>query len=115
MFGDPKNRKHRPARSYLRPHQVCGDSGAQFDDEDESQQHGEGDGHAVVLLDGPTTPEEGDAEDDASNHHKQHGRVEKLITQKVQVLTVSTLDHTARDDQGQTSDLKKEKNIYRRD
>ena len=62
----------------------------------------------MVLLDGAAAAEEGDAEDDASNHHQQHGRVEELIAQKVQVLAVSTLDHPTCNDQGQTGNLQEE-------
>jgi hypothetical protein len=60
-----------------------------------------------VLLDGATTAEKGDKEDDTSHNHQEHRSVEKRVTQKVQVVAVDALDHAASDDQCQSSDLQK--------
>ncbi len=60
----------------------------------------------MVLLDGTAASEKGDEENDAANHDQQHGRVEKGVTQKVQVVAVDALNHASCDNQGQASDLK---------
>ena len=63
---------------HLCAHHVRADAGAELEEEDEGEEHGEGDGHAVVLLDGAAAPEERHEEDDAAHHHQQHRRVEEL-------------------------------------
>ena len=66
------------AFTHLCAHHVRPDAGAELEEEDEGEEHGEGDGHAVVLLDGAAAPEERHEEDDAAHHHQQHRRVEEL-------------------------------------
>ena len=88
-------------------HHVGPDAGAQFQEEDEGEQHGEGDGHAVVLLDGAATAEEGDEEDDAADDDEEDGRVEEAVAEEVQVLTVHALDHPASHDQAEARQLRR--------
>ena len=76
-------------------HHVGPDSGAQFQEEYEGEQHGEGDGHAVVLLDRAAAAKEGDEEDDAANNNEEDGSVEELVAEKVKILGVRPLDHSA--------------------
>ena len=85
--------------THLLPHHVCADAGAEFEEEDEGEEHRERDCHAVVLLDGAAAAEEGDEEDDAADDDEEDGRVEELVAQEVEVLTVHALDHPARHDQ----------------
>ena len=91
------------------PEHVSRNSGRDLDEEDESQQNREGDCHAMILLDSSATSKESDEEDDASNDHQQHWRVEELVTQKVQVLAVSALNDTASNDECQPSELENNK------
>ena len=63
--------------------------------EDNPEEDGEGEGHAVVLLDGPAAPEESDKEDDAADDDEEDRGGEELVPQEVQVLAISSLDHPA--------------------
>ncbi len=49
---------------YLWRHGVGGDPGRDLDDEDDPEEDGEGEDHAVVVADGAAAAEEGDGEDD---------------------------------------------------
>ena len=90
-------------------HHVGPDAGAQLEEEYEGEEHGEGDGHAVVFLDGAAAAEEGDEEDDAADDDEEDGRVEELVAEEVQVLAVHALDHAARHDQAQARELEERK------
>ncbi len=50
--------------SYLWRHGVGGDPGRDLHDEDDPEEDGEGEDHAVVVADGAAAAEEGDGEDD---------------------------------------------------
>ena len=67
--------------------------------EDDAQQEGEGEGHAVVLLDCSTTSKEGNEKDDAANNDKKHGGREESITKEIKVLAVSSLDNSTSDNE----------------
>ena len=64
-------------------------------EEDDPEEDGEGEGHAVVLLDGSAAPEESNKEDDAADDDEEHRSGEELVSQEVEVLAVSSLDHAA--------------------
>ncbi len=64
--------------TYIRSEHVGSNSGSQLEQKDESEENGEGDGHAVVLLDGAAAAKEGDEEDDATDDDEENGRVEEL-------------------------------------
>ena len=49
----------------------------------------------MVLLDGAAAAKEGDEEDDAANDNEEDGSVEELVAQKVEILGVRSLDHSA--------------------
>ena len=87
---------------YLGLQFVGGDTCPDLHQEDDAEEDGEGEGHAVVLLDGTTTPEEGDEEDDASDNDEEDRSGEELVTEEVQVLTVGSLDYTSSHDQEQS-------------
>ena len=70
--------------------------------EDDAQQDGEGEGHAVVLLNSPTTTKESNEEDDAANNDEKHRSGEESITKKVKILTVSALNYTTSNNQKQS-------------
>ena len=89
-------------------HHVGPDPGSELHQEDDGQEDGEGHGHAEVFLDGPATPEEGDEEDHAADHHKEDRGVEELAAEKVDVLAVDALDHGTGDDKDQTGQLEME-------
>ncbi len=91
----------------LVPHGVNGDGAADLHDEDDAEEDGEGDGHALVLLDGAAAAEEGHDEDEEAHADDQEGRVQEVVAQEVQVLPVRALDHGAGDDQHQTGQLLK--------
>ena len=73
--------------------------------EDDAQKDGEGEGHAVVLLDGATTPEEGHEEDDAAHDDQEHGGGEELVPEKVEILGVGSLNNSSGDNQEQPREL----------
>ena len=98
--------------AHLLAHHVRPDACAQLQQEYEGEEHGEGDGHAVVLLDGAAAAEEGDEEDDAADDDEEDGRVEELVAQEVEVLTVHALDHAARHDQAEAGELQKDRVSY---
>ena len=64
--------------TYIRSEHVGSNAGSQLEQKDESQENGEGDGHAVVLLDGAAAAEEGDEEDDAADDDEENRSVEEL-------------------------------------
>jgi len=78
------------------------DAGPDLHEEDDAQQHGKGQGHARILLDGSAAPEESDEEDDAADHDEEDGRVEEVVAQEVQVLTVGSLNDSTGYNQHQT-------------
>ena len=84
---------------------VCSDPRPDLHEEDDAQQHGEGEGHAVILLDGAATPEEGDKEDDAAHDDQEHRGREELISKKVEILGIGALNNSSRDNQEQTREL----------
>ena len=73
---------------YLGLQFVGGDTCPDLHQEDDAEEDGEGEGHAVVLLDGTTTAEEGDEEDDASDNDEEDRNGEEPVAEEVQVLTV---------------------------
>ena len=62
----------------------------------------------MVFLDGPAAAEKSDEENDASDHHQQHGSVEEGVAQEIQIVAVHALDHTSGHNQGQAGNLKVE-------
>ena len=87
---------------YLGLQFVGGNTRPDLHHEDDAEEDGEGEGHAVVLLDGTTAPEEGDEEDDASDNDEEDRSGEELVAEEVQVLTVGSLDDTSSHDQEQS-------------
>ena len=73
--------------------------------EDDAQEDGEGEGHAVVLLDGAATPEEGHEEDDAAHDDQEHGGGEELVSEKIEILGVGSLNNSSGDNQEQPREL----------
>ena len=61
-------------------------------DEDDCKQAGEGESHAVVLLDSSTAAKEGDGKDEASKDDDVWRGGEELITKKVQILLILCVD-----------------------
>ena len=59
------------------------DTRSDLHEEDDPQEDGEGEGHAVVLLDGPAAPEESDKEDDAADDDEEDRGGEELVPQEV--------------------------------
>ena len=51
---------------------VGSNSSTYLHQEDDAKQEGEGEGHAVVLLDCSTTSKEGNKENDAANDDEKH-------------------------------------------
>ena len=49
----------------------------------------------MVLLDRAAAAKEGDEEDDAANNNEEDGSVEELVTEKVEILGIRSLDHSA--------------------
>ena len=49
----------------------------------------------MVLLDRAAAAKEGDKEDDAANDNEEDGSVEELVAEKVEILGVRSLDHSA--------------------
>ena len=84
---------------------VSSNPSSDLHEEDDAQEDGEGEGHAVVLLDGAAAAEEGDEEDDAADDDEEDGRVEELVAQEVEVLAVHPLDHATSHDQAQAREL----------
>ena len=74
-------------------------------EEDDAQEDGEGEGHAVVLLDGTATPEEGNEEDDAAHDDQEHGGGEELVTEKIEILGVGSLNNSSSHNQEQPREL----------
>ena len=74
-------------------------------EEDDTEQNGEGEGHAVVLLDGPAAAKEGDEEDDTSHDDEEDWGREELVSKEVKILTVGPLDHTPCHNQEQAREL----------
>ena len=87
---------------YLGLQFVGGDTCPDLHQEDDAEEDGEGEGHAVVLLDGTTAAEERDEEDDASDNDEEDRSGEELVAEEVQVLTVGSLDDTSSHDQEQS-------------
>ena len=84
---------------------VSSDPSPDLHEEDDTQEHGEGEGHAVILLDGAATPEEGNKEDDTAHDDQKHGGGEKLVSQEVEILGIGTLNNSSSDNQKQTREL----------
>ena len=78
---------------YLGLQCVGGDTHPDLHQEDDAEEDGEGEGHAVVLLDGSTASKEGYEEDDATDDDEEDRSGEELVTKEVQVLTVCSLDY----------------------
>ena len=78
---------------------------ADLHEEDDAHEDGEGGGHAVVLLDRAAAAEEGDEEDDAADDDEEDRRVEELVAEEVEILRVSTLDHSSSHNQEQAGEL----------
>lgn len=106
VHGEPTTSSYRySANTHIIPGGVGADPAADLDEEDDREEDGEGQGHAVGLLDRAAAPEEGDDEDEAAHGDQQDGRVEHLRAEKVEVLRVDALDHRAGDDQNQSCQL----------
>ena len=84
---------------------VGGNTRTDLHQEDDAEEDGEGEGHAVVLLDGAAAPEEGHEEDDAADDDEEDGGGEELVPEEVEVLAVGALHHAARHDQEQARQL----------
>ena len=82
------------------------DTCSDLHEEDDPEEDGEGEGHAVVLLDGSAAPEEGHKEDDAADDDEEDRRGEELVAQEVEVLAVGSLDHSASHYEEQPGQLK---------
>ena len=82
------------------------DTCSDLHEEDNSEEDGEGEGHAVVLLDGSTAPEESHKEDDAADDDEEDRRGEELVAQEVEVLAVGSLDNSASHYEEQPGQLK---------
>ena len=67
--------------------------------EDDTQEDGKGEGHAVVFLDGSTASKESNKEDDASNNNEEDRSGKEGISKEVKILTVSSLNNTTGDDE----------------
>ena len=59
----------------------------------------------MVLLDRAAAAKEGDEEDDAANDNEEDGSVEELVTEKVEILGICSLDHSAGHDQEKSRKL----------
>ena len=59
----------------------------------------------MVLLDRAAAAKEGDKEDDAANDNEEDGSVEELVTEKVEILGIRSLDHSAGHDQEKSRKL----------
>ena len=99
------NRNTMLIRVHLVLQFVSSDPRPDLHEEDDAQQHGEGEGHAVILLDGAATPEEGDKEDDAAHDDQEHGGGEELVPEKVEILGVGTLNNSSSHNQEQPREL----------
>ena len=84
---------------------VSSDPRPDLHEEDDAQQHGEGEGHAVVLLDGTATTKEGNEEDDATHDYQEHGGGEELVSKEVEILSIGALNKSSSDNQEQTREL----------
>ena len=84
---------------------VSSDPRPDLHEEDDAQQHGEGEGHAVILLDGAATSEEGDKEDDTAHDDQEHRGREELVSKKVEILGIGSLNNSSSDNQEQTREL----------
>ena len=93
---------------HLRLQFVCGDTSPDLHEEYDPEEDGEGEGHAVVLLDGSTAAKEGYEEDDATDDDKEDRSWEELVTEEVQVLTVGSLDNTSCNYEEQSWQLKQD-------
>ena len=78
---------------YLGLQFVGGNTRPDLHHEDDAEEDGEGEGHAVVLLDGSTASKEGYEEDDATDDDEEDRSGEELVTEEVQVLTIGSLDY----------------------
>ena len=78
---------------------VGGNPGSNLHQEDDSQQDGEGEGHAVALLDCTAASEESNKENYASNNDEKDRSGEESISKEVQILAVSSLDNSSSDDE----------------
>ena len=67
--------------------------------EDDTQEDGKGEGHAVVFLDCSTASKESNKEDDASNNDEEDRSGKEGISKEVKILTVSSLNNTTGDDE----------------
>ena len=72
---------------YLGPQVVGRDPHHHLQQEDDAQQPGEGEGHAVALVDSTTASEEGDTEDDDTKDDEED-RSGEMMTKEVKILTV---------------------------
>ena len=71
---------------------ISSHSSSNLKDENDSKQTGEGESHAVVLLDSSTAAKEGDGKDEASKDDDVWRGGEELITKKVQILLIHCMD-----------------------
>ena len=73
--------------------------------EDDAEEHSEGEGHAVVFLNGAAAPEEGDKEDNAAHDNQEHGGGEELVSEEVEILGIGPLNNSSSHNQKQTREL----------
>ena len=90
------------SETYLGLQFVGSDTSTDLHQEDDAEKDGEGESHAVVLLDGAAATEEGDKEDNASNDDKEDRSGEELVPEEVKVLTVGSLDDPTSDNEEQS-------------
>ena len=64
---------------HLRLQFVCGDTSPDLHEEYDPEEDGEGEGHAVVLLDGSATSEECNKENDAADNDEEYRSGEELV------------------------------------
>ena len=90
----------------LRLESVGSNTSSYLHQKDDSQQHSEGEGHAVVFFDGAAASEESHEEDDATNNDEEDRGGEELVSEEVKILTVGSLHHSSSHDQKQSWQLK---------
>lgn len=76
--------------------------------EDDEEKEAVGVHHAFALLDSSATSEEGDHEDDDPEDDDEHGSVEVVVRQEVEIVLGSYLDIGTESDEDQTNQSKAE-------
>ena len=81
------------------------EGGPELEQEQRAEDPAVGQGAAVVLVNGPTTAEEGDEEDCEAKEDEEERSGEEAIAEKVKVLVVGHPDHHSGDDQDTAGNL----------